>query len=136
MYAGGTKGTLTFSDTTGVVSGTIEDGPISGFFDETAQTLVFMVSDPLITKGGYKGVLSTPFTNYQAQLIQVGSGSSAYYVLTGVSWEGGNDLSVAYSSWYALYPAPIKLPKAPTPPPPPHVVKPPHIIPPPTPTPP
>jgi len=130
ISAGAIQGTLTFNDTTGVVSGVIEEAfQFSGFFDETAQTLTFMISDPLVTKGGFKGVLSTPFTVYNAQLFEVGSGDSAYFVLTGVFWESGDDLSVSYATWYAQFPAPTKVPPPPTPPPTPHPKPTPHPLP-------
>jgi hypothetical protein len=120
IFAGSIQGTLTFSGTTGVVSGEIEgELQFSGFFDEAAQTLSFMLSGPLVTESGEKGEVSTPFNVYQAQLFQVGSGASVYYVLTGVTWSAGNFLEVIYSSWYAQFPAPTKLPTPPHPPTPP-----------------
>lgn len=120
INAGAIAGTLVFNNDTGVISGMIESVfQFSGFFDESSQTLTFMISDPLVTKGGYTGVVPSPFTVYNAQLFQVGSGASAYYVLSGVFWTCGNDLSLSYATWFAQYPAPTKIPSPPPPPPPP-----------------
>jgi hypothetical protein len=123
IFAGSIQGPLSFDGTTGVVSGVADGHSFSGFFDEAAQTLTFMLTGPLVTEGGEEGELSTPFNVYQAQLFQVGSGASQYFVLTGVTWSAGNYLEVIYSSWYAQNPAPTKAPTPPhppTPPPTPH----------------
>jgi hypothetical protein len=116
MYAGGVSGPLTFNADTGVVSGTIISTStltISGYFDETSQTLSFIISDPLVTQGGYSGVAPAPFTLYTAQLIQVGSGASAYYLLVGSFSTIANGGAFSPVTWYAQYPAPTRIPPPP-----------------------
>ena len=94
------------------VSGNFGGTEFSGFFDETSQTLTF--SDAaLMSKGGSSGVVYTPFTVYQAVLLQVGSGP--YYLLSGVYYVNSGNSVAVYSTWYAQYPAPTTPVKTPTP---------------------
>jgi hypothetical protein len=110
MYAGATQGALTFNGTTGIVSGSIGKlSSLAGFFDETAQTLTFMVYGPLVTPGGLSAV-EGPFPVYQAQLFQAGGN----YILSGLYWMCGSGLSVNYATWYAQPSEPVSIP-TPTP---------------------
>ena len=120
MFAGGVSGTLTFNAATGVVSGTIVSTStlaISGFFDDTSETLSFIISDPLVTQGGFRGVAPAPFTLYTAQLIQVEA--FAYSLLVGSFSTIANDGPVSPATWYAQFPARIPITPPPSPPRPP-----------------
>jgi hypothetical protein len=91
----------------GSVSGDFEGIEFSGFFDETSQTLTFSDATTM-SKGGSSGVVYTPFTVYQATLLQVGSGP--YYILSGVSYVNSGNAEALYTTWYAQYPAPTTPP--------------------------
>jgi hypothetical protein len=119
MSAGGVSGLLTFIGDTGVISGTINTLSISGYFDETSQTLSFIISDPLVTQGGFSGVAPAPFTLYTAQLIQVGSGATVYYLLVGSFSTIANGGALSPATWYAQHPLPIPIPPPPVSPRPP-----------------
>jgi|SRR5215472_874692 len=121
MFAGGVSGTLTFNAATGVVSGTIVSTTstlaIDGYFDDTSEALSFIISDPLVTQGGFSGVAPAPFTLYTAQLIQVRS--FAYSLLVGSFSTIANDGPVSPATWYAQFPAPTRIPPPPVSPRPP-----------------
>jgi len=128
MFAGGVSGTLTFNAATGVLSGTIVSAStlaIAGFFDDTSETLNFIISDPLVTQGGFSGVAPAPFTLYTAQLIQVEA--FAYSLLVGSFSTIANDGPVSPATWYAQFPAPTRIPPPPPSPLPPRPPRPPLV---------
>jgi hypothetical protein len=85
ITAGPTIGTLTFSGTTGALSGTLDGTPFVGFFDETSQTLTMLRNPHIGNVNPFSGVVATPLTIFQAMLFRfTPSGtSSAVAVLTG-----------------------------------------------------
>jgi hypothetical protein len=89
------------------VSGEFGSTEFSGFFDETSQTLTFSDAATM-SKGSTTGIVFTPFTVYQATLLQVGSGP--YYLLAGVSYVNSGPGGPVANTWYAQYPAPVTPP--------------------------
>jgi hypothetical protein len=104
IFAGrGINGTLTFSEETGSLSGTILNNPFVGFFDETSQTLK-LLSNPQIAE--FSNALVTPLTIYQGSLFHFSppGTKTIVSVLAGIAY--GNDGSdpPEYVTWFAQNP--------------------------------
>jgi hypothetical protein len=113
ITAGGLVGVLAFAANTGSVSGTIFGDPFVGFFDEDSQTLKLLRNPQVQSEGGFTGVLVTPFTVYQATLFPAFTppGGGPISILSGVFASNTGDGAVAYSTWFAQNPSPVKVGK-------------------------
>jgi len=110
ITAGPTIGTLTFSGTTGAVSGTMEGTPFVGFFDETSQTLTMLRNPRIGDVSPFSGVVTTPLTIFQGMLFRFTppGTSSAVAVLTGTFYLASGNNVPTYTTWFAQNPAPVK----------------------------
>lgn len=113
ITAGSEVGTLTFTGNTGSVSGTLVGTPFVGFFDETSQTLTMLSNPHLSNPTGFQNVLATPFTVYQGTLFHFtpAGSSSQVSVLTGGFYNVTGANPLAYTTWFAQNPAPVKTAK-------------------------
>src|SRR5262249_25481100 len=110
ITAGQTIGTLTFSGTTGALSGTLDGTPFVGFFDETSQTLTMLRNPHIGDVSPFSGVVATPLTIFQGMLFRFtppGS-SAAVAVLTGTFYLASGSNAPTYTTWFAQNPAPVK----------------------------
>jgi hypothetical protein len=98
-----TRVTFTFSEYTGSLSGTFDNKPFVGFFNETSQTLKIWV-DPHVVDS--TNVIGNPLLIYEGSLFQFTpthpGTQSVVSVLTGVHYSNPGIGLAQYVHWLAL----------------------------------